>query len=86
MADSKKHEKRAAERRLIKTEVTFHTKAELYRARSVDMSDKGIRIITEKPVDIRIQIKEDDRLVQYEAQLVWARVKEDGTMEYGLKC
>jgi hypothetical protein len=54
-------------------------------ARSVDISDIGIRLITEKPVDIRIQIKEDDKLVQYEAQLVWARLKDDGTMEYGLR-
>ena len=86
MADMKKHEKRASARRLIKTEVTFRTKEDIYKARSVDMSDNGIRIITEKPINIRIQIKEEDKLVQYEAQLVWARVKEDGTMEYGLKC
>ena len=86
MADMEKYEKRATERRLIKTEVTFKTKDDIYRAKSVDMSDNGIRIITEKPVDIRIQIKEEDKQVQYEAQLVWARVKDDGTMEYGLKC
>jgi len=24
-------------------------------------------------------------LVEYDAQLVWARMKEDGTIEYGLK-
>ena len=54
-------------------------------ANSIDISDKGIRIVTDEPVDIRIQIKENDRLVQYEAQLVWSKVNEDGTMEYGLK-
>jgi hypothetical protein len=37
------------------------------------------------PMAIRIQINEGDILVQYDAQLVWARMKEDGTMEYGLK-
>ena len=86
MADRKKQEKRASERRLIKTEVTFQIKDNIYTARSVDMSDNGIRVITEKPVEIRIHIKEDDMVVQHEAQLVWARVREDGTMEYGLKC
>ena len=85
MADMKKSEKRAAERSLHETEVTFHTEDDIYMAKSVDISDTGIRIVTEKPVAIRIQINEEDRLVQYDAQLVWARLKDDGTMEYGLK-
>jgi len=78
-------EKRASARHLLETEVTFHTEDDIYMAKSVDISESGIRIITEKSVDIRIQIKEDDKLVQYDAQLVWARLKDDGTMEYGLK-
>lgn len=85
MADNGYKEKRDAERRLLETEVTFHTEDDIYMAKSVDISDTGIRIVTDKPVDIRIQIKEDDKLVQYDAQLVWARLKDDGTMEYGLK-
>ena len=85
MADQGITEKRTAERRLIETEVTFQTEDDIYMANSVDISDMGIRIITANPVEIRIQIKENDRLVQYDAQLVWARVKDDGSMEYGLK-
>jgi len=85
MADSKNEEKRAAERKLVATEVTFHTEDDIYMARSVDISDAGIRIVTDEPVDIRIQIKEDEKLVQYDAQLVWVNAKDDGTMEYGLK-
>ena len=85
MADAEKLEKRAAERHLHNTEVTFHTEDDIYMATSVDISDIGIRIVTKRPVDIRIQIQEEDRLVLYDAQLVWARVKEDGSMEYGLK-
>ena len=85
MTDSGNQENRAAERKLIETEVTFHTEDDIYMARSVDISETGIRIVTDEPVAIRIQIKEDDKLVQYDAQLVWARLKDDGTMEYGLK-
>ena len=85
MADMADHEKRGSERRLFETEVTFHTEDDIYMAKSVDISEGGIRIVTEKPVDIRIQIKEDEKLIQYDAQLVWTRVKADGTMEYGLK-
>lgn len=85
MADMENQDKRSADRRLLETEVTFHTEDDIYMARTVDISENGIRIITDTPVNIRIQIKEDDKLVQYDAQLVWSRVKEDGTMEYGLR-
>jgi hypothetical protein len=85
MAEKRKKEMRAADRRLFETEVTFQPEGGINKARSVDISDMGIRIVAEKPVAIRIQINEGDRLVQYDAELVWARMKEDGTMEYGLK-
>ncbi len=85
MADSGNQDKRAVDRKLIETEVTFHTGDDIYMSKSVDISDSGIRIITKEPVEIRIQIKEEDKLVQYDAQLVWAKLKDDGTMEYGLK-
>jgi hypothetical protein len=85
MTDSGNQERRAADRQLIKTEVTFHTQDDIYMAESVDISNTGVRVVTDNPIDIRIQIKEDDKVVQYDAQLVWARLKDDGTMEYGLK-
>ena len=75
-------EKRTSDRKLLKTEVTFHTCDDIYMANSVDISDTGIRIVTAKPIDINIQIKEGE---SYDAQLVWAKVKDDGTMQYGLK-
>ena len=78
MADKEITEKRTTERSLVETEVTFHTEDDIYMANSVDISNMGIRIVTENPVEIRLQIKEKDRLVQYDAQLVWARVKDDG--------
>ena len=85
MADSENKDKREVERRLVEAEVTFHTEDDIYMAKSVDISGAGIRIVTEEPVDIRIQIREEGELVQYDAQLVWVRLKDDGTMEYGLK-
>jgi hypothetical protein len=85
MVDSENQEKRTAERQLVETDVIFHTEADIYMAKSVDISDAGIRIITNEPVDIRIQIKEDEKFVQYDAQLIWVKVKDDGSMEYGLK-
>jgi len=78
-------EKRVSERKLLDAEVTFHTGDDIYMSRSVDISETGIRIVTGKPIDIYIQVKGDEKAQSYEAQLVWARLKDDGTMEYGLK-
>ena len=85
MADKRRQERRAVERRLFEAEVTFKPEGGTNKARSVDISEGGIRVVSEKPMEIRIQIHEGDILVQYDAELVWARMKEDGTMEYGLK-
>ncbi len=85
MSDIAKNEKRLNERRLIEAEVMFNTKNDIYMAKTVDISESGIRIVTEKPINIRFQIKENNKLVLYDSQLVWARVKDDDSMEYGLK-
>jgi hypothetical protein len=85
MSDLEENEKRIEERHLIETEVAFHTENNIYMASSVNISGSGIKIATEKPIDISIQIKENDKLVQYDALLVWARLNDDGSMEYGLK-
>ena len=85
MSDIAKNEKRLNQRRLIEAEVMFKTQNDIYMAKSVDISGRGIRIVTEKPINIRFQIKENNKLVLYDSQLVWARVKDDDSMEYGLK-
>lgn len=85
MSDMDKKEKRAELRHLVETEVAFNTENDIYIATTVDISEAGIRLITENPIDIRFQIKENDEIVQYDAQLIWARIKDDGSMEYGLK-
>ena len=85
MSDIKKNEKRVEKRSLVKAEVAFSTENDIYMARSVDISESGIRIVTEKPINIRFQVEKDDELVLYDSQLVWAREKDDGSMEYGLK-
>ena len=81
----KKNEKRVEKRSLVEAEVMFITEDDLYMAKSVDISGIGIRIVTGTPINIRFQIKENDKLVLYDSQLVWAREKDDGSMEYGLK-
>jgi len=85
MADKKIMERRVAERRFFETEVTFKPEGGTNKVRSVDISESGLRVVSAKPIAICIQVHEGGSLVEYDAQLVWARMKEDGTIEYGLK-
>jgi len=63
----------------------FYIDADIFKAQSMDVSESGIRLQLQKPVQIvmRLQVgaSELDRL----ANLVWARRNSDGKMEYGLE-
>jgi len=63
----------------------FFIDADIFKARSMDLSESGIRLQLQKPVQIvmRLQVgmSEMDRL----ANLVWARRNSNGQMEYGLE-
>ena len=51
----------------------------------IDISEDGIRFETSVPQEVRVQVRADGELVEYDAQLVWARINKEGKMEYGLK-
>ena len=85
MSDTIKVEKRKEERNLVEKSVTLSAESEMHFARSVNVSAEGMKIVTEAPVGIQLQIVEDDDVVTYDAQLIWAQMNEDGCMEYGLK-
>ena len=50
-----------------------------------DISESGIRFETSMPQEVRIQVRADGEMVEYDAQLVWAKVNKNGRMEYSLK-
>jgi len=79
-------ERRRFERRSIFTEVTFYVDNELVQARSIDLSQTGIRFETEAPISIRFRMDVGkDTPLEKKAQLVWASRSEDGSMDYGLE-
>ena len=51
----------------------------------IDISESGIRFETSTPQEVRIQVRVDGEMVEYDAQLVWAKINKNGRMEYGLK-
>ncbi len=77
-------ERRDSERQTVKSDITVFIEGDVYLASMLDISDNGIRFET-SPQEVRIQIREDGEIMEYDAQLVWAKINENGKMEYGLK-
>lgn len=78
-------ERRDHERKAAKSDITVFIEDDIYLASMIDISESGIRFETNVPQEVRIQVVEDGRMIEYDAQLVWARINEKGRMEYGLK-
>ncbi len=85
MSTDKGHERRRAERHDLQTEVEFFVDADIIKARAINISEGGIQFETETPISIFMRMEIDGELREYEAQLVWAMRKPDGTMAYGFK-
>ena len=83
--DTKFHEKRVSVRRSSDSEISVFPENDVFLAQVVDISDTGMRIKTEAPQEIRIQLQDKGTLAEYEAKVVWAKLNDDGTMEYGLQ-
>ena len=78
-------ENRHSERLPDNSDITVFIEDDVYLASMIDISEKGIRFETSEPQGVRIQIRADGEMVEYDAQLVWAKINEKGRMEYGLK-
>jgi hypothetical protein len=78
-------DKRRAERKPLVTEIEFHSTKDLIDAKSVDISETGIKFITDDPLSIRMRFKKDGKLKEKFARLVWSKNKENGQTEYGFE-
>ena len=78
-------EKRSTERESANSNVTVFIEDDIYLANMIDISESGIRFETSTPQEVRIQVRADGEMVEYDAQLVWAKINKNGRMEYGLK-
>ena len=78
-------EKRSTERESVNSNVTVFIDDDIYLASMIDISESGIRFETSTPQEVRIQVRADGKMVEYDAQLVWAKINKNCRMEYGLK-
>lgn len=84
MDNANQSNRREHDRKPSDSPVQFIVQGDVIAAVSVDVSDGGIRLDTERPVKISLRIGGEDGQ-SYEAVLVWARRKLDGGMTYGFE-
>ena len=83
MCDTNQGERRQDERKPSENPVKFIMEGDVINAVSVDISDGGIRLDTERALEISLRFGEDEKT--HEATLVWARRKLDGGVTYGFE-
>jgi hypothetical protein len=74
-----------ADRKDLKTKVEFIIDCDIANARADNISETGMRFITEKPIKFRMRMNVDGQQQEYAAYLVWAKRDFEGTTSYGFQ-
>lgn len=85
MNSGKDSNRREAERKPVVTKVLFTVNDIIIEASSVNVSETGIRFDTEKPFRILLEMKHDGKIVNREAQIVWAKRNRKDGMTFGFE-
>ena len=83
MENTDQNNRRKHERKPSDNPMEFVMAGDVINAVSVDISDGGIRLDTERPMVISLRF--GDSGDSYEAKLVWARRKLDSGVTYGFE-
>ncbi|MHC4944887.1 MAG: PilZ domain-containing protein [Planctomycetota bacterium] len=84
MSSEIKVDNRSSVRHDYQTPVEFIIEGDVLDAKSVNISDTGIRFDTEKPLRFTLRFRHDSQNKVIVSDLVWAKRMEDGSMSYGL--
>jgi hypothetical protein len=74
-----------SDRKDIQAKVEFIIDCDVANASSENISETGMRFITEKPIKFRMRMKVDNKQQEYVAYLVWAKKDPEGTTSYGFQ-
>ncbi|MBT4512249.1 MAG: PilZ domain-containing protein [Chloroflexi bacterium] len=69
----------------LEKQVEFYVDEDIMTARTADHSATGIRITAEEPIKIFMRTLIDGELIDREARIVWAKMDQDGGIEYGFE-
>ena len=77
--------RRKEPRKLLHSDVEFILNADIIKACSLDISEKGIRLDTDIPLNIDMRIQYDDKKEERQAKLCWVRQKNNGGFILGFE-
>lgn len=77
--------RRQSDRKKIDAEVEFIFSADIIKAHSVNISENGIRLDTDSPLEIELRIKLNGRDEDHKAKLCWAEKKGEKGFAYGFQ-
>lgn len=78
-------EKRREQRQAVQFPGQFYIDGDIFKTRSMDLSETGVRICIDNPMKIAIRMQIGAYEMENSARLVWARKNGKGQMEYGLE-
>ncbi len=81
----KGHEMRQYEREQYDVDIEFFVDADIIVAKTMDISKTGLQLKVDEPLKIAMRMEVEEGLCEYEAHLVWAKRKPDGSMSYGFE-
>ena len=79
------NDKRKFNRKKFDSEIEFIINEDVVKAHSVNISERGIQFVTEKPLTIELRFLIDGREIQRRARLCWAKQHDDDDFSYGLE-
>ncbi|MBT4482397.1 MAG: PilZ domain-containing protein [Candidatus Latescibacteria bacterium] len=78
-------EKRIEERKSFSDEVECLISDEYLDAKTVDISNSGIRIDSAKPLIFFLRLNLNGGTIERGAKIVWSKSQADGSVSYGLE-
>ena len=70
----------------IQAQVEFFVDADIVPAETIDISEGGLQITTLEPVQTTLRvIEKSGKMMEYQAEMIWARRNPDEKMTFGLK-
>lgn len=81
-----KSERRKSPRKPESVETELYLESSAFKAKTVDISEEGVRLELNKPIRFHIKVRIGDMLVSRKAEIVWSEdVKQGNNLSYGFK-
>lgn len=85
MLKEKQAERRRNDRKPMNVETELYLESSMFKAKIVDVSDDGVRMELNKPIDFHVRFRLGEKRISRHARLVWSTNSEEDDTTYGFK-